>query len=291
MTLHKACGIWFSGKRLGLANGFVSAGMATGFMTGSLFSATVLSPWLGGWRQVMFFYGAIAGIMAVPWLFTRSVGGGKEEVQDSASFHSVKASLSAVMRIGDVWLLGFALLGVGGCVQGLLGYLPLYLREIGWMPSRADAALGAFHAISLAAVFPITMISDRLGSRKKLLVPAAAMVMLGTALVGAANGNTIWVAVLVAGIVRDGFMALFMTMVTELKGVGARYAGTAIGLSLTFGRLGELLAPPVGNALAAWNMRLPFLFWALMAFGGFIVLIQVQRTRKEAAHKSETRSG
>ena len=67
-TLHNGCGVWFSGKRLGLANGFVSAGMAAGFMMGSLISATFLSPWLGGWRQVMYFYGAIAGIMALPWI-------------------------------------------------------------------------------------------------------------------------------------------------------------------------------------------------------------------------------
>ena len=33
MNLHKVCGVWFSGKRLGMANGVVSAGMALGFMT------------------------------------------------------------------------------------------------------------------------------------------------------------------------------------------------------------------------------------------------------------------
>ncbi len=55
LMLHQACGIWFSGKHLGLANGFVAAGMAAGFTTGSLISATILSPWLGGWRQVFFF--------------------------------------------------------------------------------------------------------------------------------------------------------------------------------------------------------------------------------------------
>lgn len=280
MTLHKTCGIWFSGKRLGLANGFVSAGMATGFMTGSLISASVLSPWLGSWRQVMFFYGAIAVVMAVPWFFTMSSPGKEDGIGEVISFDSFRASFSAVIGLRDVWLLGLVLLGVSGCVQGILGYLPLYLREIGWMPARADAALGSFHAISLAAVFPITMMSDRLGSRKKILMPAAMMVTLGSSLLGTVNGDFIWLAVLVAGIVRDGFMALMMTMVTESRGVGARYAGTAIGLSLTLGRLGEWLAPPIGNSLAGWNLRLPFVFWAGMALIGFLTLTQVNKRER-----------
>ncbi|MCJ7829992.1 MAG: MFS transporter, partial [Desulfobacterales bacterium] len=49
-NVHKVCGIWFTGRQLGLANGIVSSGMALGFTLGSALSATVLSPWLGGWR-------------------------------------------------------------------------------------------------------------------------------------------------------------------------------------------------------------------------------------------------
>lgn len=50
MNVHKICSTWFSGRQLGLPNGVVSTGMALGFMTTSILSATVLSPLLGGWR-------------------------------------------------------------------------------------------------------------------------------------------------------------------------------------------------------------------------------------------------
>ena len=276
-TLHNGCGVWFSGKRLGLANGFVSAGMAAGFMMGSLISATFLSPWLGGWRQVMFFYGAIAGIMALPWIFVRINQDDRVGDENILQPISIKASLLSIIKIQDVWLLGLVLLGVSGCVQGILGYLPTYLREIGWTPSRADFALGSFHAISLAAVFPITVLSDRLGTRKKILATASLMITIGATLLGMLQGEWLSPAILVTGVVRDGFMALLITMVTESNGVNARNAGAVIGFSLTLGRLGEWLAPPIGNSLAGWDLRFPFLFWALMACAGLGILIFVKR--------------
>ena len=67
----KTCGMWFSRRQLGLANGVLSMGMALGFLLGSLFSATLLSPSLGGWRNVLILYGALSALLAIPWFFTR----------------------------------------------------------------------------------------------------------------------------------------------------------------------------------------------------------------------------
>ncbi|MEW5717503.1 MAG: MFS transporter, partial [Chloroflexota bacterium] len=72
MNTIKVCGMWFPRRQLGLANGILSMGMALGFMLGSMISATILSPWLGGWRNVLFFYGAVAIALGVPWLFVKS---------------------------------------------------------------------------------------------------------------------------------------------------------------------------------------------------------------------------
>ena len=265
MNLHKTCGVWFSGKRLGLANAVVAAGMAFGFMTGSMLSATVLSPWLGGWRQVLFFYAGVAVLMSLPWFLSRSAPGDGAGSELARDMPSMRRALSQVIRLRSVWLLGLALLGVGGCVQGMLGYLPLYLREVGWPAIRADGALAAFHATSMASVFPLALMSDRLGSRKKLLVVATLMTATGVGLLSIAEGALVWVAVLMAGAVRDGYMAISLTAATELDGVGVAYAGTAMGLTLTLSRLGGLIAPPLGNSLASLAPALPFAFWAAMA--------------------------
>jgi len=282
MNLHKVCAVWFSGKRLGSANAVISAGMALGFMIGSLISATVLSPWLGNWRNVLFFYGAIAVLISIPWAFTRVAPAEQERLASGRSSPSIRRTLSHVARLRDVWILGIALLGVGGGVQGLLGYLPLYLRGIEWSAARADACLAGFHAISLLAVIPLALLSDRIGSRKKLLVGATLMVSTGIGLLSIVDGVVIWIAVLMAGAVRDGYMAVFMTTTTELHGVGAKYAGTAIGLAMTLSRVGGLIAPPLGNSLAIYDPRAPFVLWAAMALLGLAVLGLAQRGKTQA---------
>jgi MFS family permease len=286
INLHKVCALWFSGRRLGAANAVISGGMALGFMIGSLISATVLSPWLGGWRYVLFLYGGIAVLISVPWALARVAPAEVERLAQGGGGPSIRRALSHVLRLRDVWILGTALLGVGGGVQGLLGYLPLYLRGLEWSAARADASLAGFHAVSLLAVFPLALLSDRVGSRRKLLVAATLMIAGGMGLLSIVDGVVIWVAVLMAGAVRDGYMAVFMTTVTELDGVGAEYAGTALGLAMTLSRVGGLIAPPLGNALAVYGPRAPFVLWTAMALLGLAALglLRPDRTpRKHAA--------
>lgn len=282
MNLHKVCAVWFSGKRLGSANAVIGGGMALGFMIGSLISATVLSPLLGSWRNVLFLYGGIAVLMSIPWALTRVAPAERERLTRGSTGPSIRRTLSHVARLRDVWILGIALLGVGGGVQGLLGYLPLYLRGIEWSAARADASLAGFHAISLLAVFPLALLSDRIGSRKKLLVAATLTIAAGIGLLSIVDGVVIWIAVLMAGAVRDGYMAVYMTTVTELDGVGAEYAGTALGLAMTLSRVGGLIAPPLGNSLAVYGPRVPFVLWAAMALLGLIVLGLARREKTQA---------
>ena len=284
MNLHKVCAMWFSGRRLGSANAVISGGMALGFMIGSLISATVLSPWLGSWRHVLFLYGGIAVLMSIPWAFTRVAPRERARFARGSGGPSTRRTLSHVVRLRDVWILGIALLGVSGAVQGLLGYLPLYLRGIAWTAVRADTALASFHAVSLLAVFPLASLSDRIGSRRKLLVAATLTIACGIGLLSVVDGAVIWIAVLMAGLVRDGYMAVFMTTATEVEGVGAEYAGTALGLAMTLSRVGGLIAPPLGNSLAAYGPRMPFILWAAMALFGLAALGFLRRDKTQTEH-------
>ena len=269
-NVHKTCGIWFSKGQLGLANGTVSMGMAMGFMVTSMISATFLSPLLGGWRHVLFFYGGISVLVGVFWHFARPA---PSQASQRVPF---RQAITHVLPIRNVWLMGFALFGFGGCAQGMLGYLPLYLREVGWPGALADSALGTFHGISMIAVIPLALLSDRLGTRKKVLLAAALMMAIGTGLLSFADGILVWMAVAVAGIVRDGFMAVFMTTVIETEGIGPAYAGTGIGLVMVFNGLSSMVAPPIGNALAFAHPGLPFAFWAALALIGFGSLLNLR---------------
>ena len=188
-NVHKTCGIWFSGRHLGLANGSVSMGMAAGFMLGSMLAATVLSPLLGGWRNVIFLYAVLAIVVGLFWTFTRSGPDSHGTQNRPPTSKSLRDSLSHVTHVRNIWFLGLAMIGIGGCIQGALGYLPLYLRGIGWPAAAANGALAAFHASSMLCTIPIAILSDRLGQRRKVLMVAAFMIMTGIGLLTVAQGG------------------------------------------------------------------------------------------------------
>jgi MFS family permease len=285
----KTCGLWFPPRQLGLANGLVAMGMAVGFLAGSMLSATVLSPLLGGWRNVFILYGVLGACLSVPWALTRDAPPGHPCVGD-AHHVSIRHAVVHVTRLKNIWLLGLAFFGIGGCIQGLLGYLPLYLRNAGWQPLYADGAISAFHTISLIFVLPIALWSDRLGSRKRFLLLAAFATALGTGLLGLARGTWVWACVLLAGFVRDGFMAIFTTLVLETKGIGPTYAGTAWGFVLAVGGIGNVLAPPLGNSLAVYWSGAPFAFWAALALFGVFCLSLYQDEPRRTRQTRRTRS-
>jgi MFS family permease len=273
MNGFKICGQWFPSKQLGLANGVISMGMAFGFLLGALLSATLFVPLLGGWRNVLMVYGMIGALLCIPWFFVEEItmlpGKGDGNI-------SIRRSIFAVSRLKNVWLLGMTLFGVGGCVQGLLGYLPIYLRGAGWDPIFADGVLSAFHTASMIFVIPVALWSDRLSSRKTLLFASGLLIATGTGLLAFVNGSVVWVAVVMAGFVRDAFMAIFLTMVIETEGVGPVYAGTATGFVMALVGFANFISPPLGNSFARFFPSAPFLVWSLFAVGGLMFLSLVK---------------
>lgn len=276
MAAYKINGMWFPPNQLGLANGIFSMGMALGFMLGSFFSATLLSPWLGGWRQVMFFFGALAWLFCLPWLFTppgpRSAA--PAGVQDTSL--SARGAFGQLLRLRGLWLVGIAMLGYSGSIQGMLGYLPLHLREIGWSAVNADGAQTLFHAMSMAFVVPIAFLSDRIRQRRELMLVILAVTLAAMTVLIFAGGWTVWAAVILIGIGRDASMALLFTMGIQTRGVGIHLAGTATGMVSFFSYIGSLLASPIGNSLAEVNPGAPFGFWAAMIALSFLSLLMIR---------------
>ena len=117
---------------------------------------------------------------------------------------------------------------------------------------------------------PIALFSDRVGSRRGVLMAAALLIGMGTSFLGFASGVFISLSVLMTGIARDGFMAVTMTAIIEEKEIGARFAGLAIGLNMSVMGFSNVLAPPIGNWLTKFGPGLPFIFWASLVFSGFL---------------------
>jgi MFS family permease len=288
INVIKTVSLWFQGRHLGMAQAFPPAGMGAGFMIGAMISATVLSPWLGGWRHVLFLIGFLSVLIGLLWFLTVREPN-QTEASDSTSTPPLRQSLSHTTHIKAVWLVAVAMLGFAGSADSLMGYLPLYLKGMGWIPASADGALAALNAASMLAAVPLLMLSDRLGLRKAVLLPSVAMSIIGTGLLSVVIGAPVWLLVIMVGLFRDMIFAMSMVMIIETKGIGPEYAGTAGGIILATARLGATCFAPLGNSFASIYPGLPFVFWAALAVLALVCFCFVGETgtRKKRSYAIE----
>ncbi|OGO19918.1 MAG: hypothetical protein A2144_12790 [Chloroflexi bacterium RBG_16_50_9] len=277
-TTHQAAGKWFSGRQLGFANGVLAMGMGFGVTVGSMVNATLLSPLFGGWRNLMFVYGAIAVIISLLWFKARRSPPGQGEVVKPPNKVPFREALSHVIRIRALWLIAVAYMFIVGFGNGIIGYLPLYLRSIGWTAVSADGALATMSAASVVGVVPMAMLSDKIGLRKGIISMTILLSIIGGGLLAAFAGPTVWLSAAMIGLVREGVSAILITMIMETEGVGAAYSGTALGVSMSLAFLGNFLGPPIGNRLAVINPSFAFIFWSGLAVVALIIFQFVRET-------------
>ena len=277
----KVNAVWFIGRRLGLANGMLYVAWSVGAVLATLSSATLLSQWLGGWRNVLFFFGAPPVLLGLLWWFT----GREPQEQDTAyapvAGEPLRTALASVTRMKEVWVMGVVLLTYWGANMGFGGYLPLYLRNIGWEPALADSAMTVFSGIGVFGVIPLVLFSDKIGSRKTVMIFATLVLALSIGLIPLVGKTGTWILLISGGLIRTGVTSLASTFIFELKGVGGTYGGTAIGLTNTLGMLGAFAAAPVGNSLTAFNSDMPLFFWALLAAVALPLLLILKETRSK----------
>ena len=197
---------WFPTEQLGMASGVISAGFASGLMLGPLISTSVILPAMGGWRQVLVLFGGIAIALSVVWLFVHPAEAKSEQSRSSQT--SLGQNLRHVIRLRNLWIIGIGGLGINACFNGFTGYLPTYLKTIGWAELDADQALAAFFLTSLIAVVPLSILSDRLHLRRGFLIIAGLILSLGISSLALVDGSMILLVVAATGFVFDGFMAI-----------------------------------------------------------------------------------
>ncbi len=283
VMLFKVIRQWFPPEQLGMASGVISAGFAGGLMLGPLVSTGWLLPALGGWRQVLLVYGGIAIAVSMAWLIVHPPR--PKPTTSDAPRLSLRQSLSHVVRLRNVWILGLGGLGINACFSGFTGYLPTYLKAIGWAELDADRALAVFFLSSLIAVVPLSILSDKLHLRRGFLISGALVLATGIGSLAFVQGAMILVVVALTGLAFDAFMAILNASVLEVHDVGYVYAGTALGFASMIRNLGGTFSPPIGNSMAEITLSTPFLFWGGM--GLFAVLMFVFLFRPQKSHLPE----
>ena len=291
--LPKVTAIWFR-ARLALANSILAVGVTSGSMLGTITSAMILSPLLGGWRYVLFLYGIPPVLLGLLWFITaREPDRGKTRTA-KVSQVPFREALSRVIRIKEVWIIGLVSMGALGAFNSVSGYLPTYLRAVGWDGAAADSALTVLIGMTAISSIPMGIVSDRLGSRKAVLVPSFFLVAVTLGAIPFFDGTAVWVLIVVNGLLRGSMFPLLTSLVVEQEGVGARYAGTAIGVVLSLGMLGGSFTPPLGGAIAdVYGGDAALLTWAAISMvslaGLFFVKEAPRKTNRSIDHSAELR--
>ncbi len=277
---------WFSSRQLGLAAGVMSLGFAMGAMLGSRFSATFLSPLLGGWRAVLVFLGLCSILLAILWALAHPPV--ERERSRSLDLRQLLFKARRVAGFRELRVIALAVFGAVGLAQGMVGYVPTYLREIGWAAVDADSAIPVFFLASLIGVVPISHLSDRLGRRRLVMTFGTIMMTLGALLMYFAGDNywTVILAMAVGGLCFDSFMALMGASITEVRGLDIALVGSALGFGGMLQNIGGSLLPPLGNTLSALSLNAPFLLWAAAGFFATVVLLSYRGRVARSARAS-----
>lgn len=273
---------WFSGKEITLANAFINVAWALGAMSATMFSATVVAPAVGGWRNVVFLYGAPSVLLGLVWLFTGREPQRHDLTAPMALVVPFRESLAHVLRSKQVWIVGLLNLTTWGTNSGFIGYLPLYLQGQGWSEVAADSTVTAISGVGMIGAIPMVIIAERT-SRKAMLTLAFASLALSVGLIPLAGVSGIWLLLTFGAFMRSGSQAILTVIIFEMEGIGGRYGGTAIGLSSSIAMLGAFLAPPIGNSLASFSPGAPLFFWGALAASGlpFVYLIRYRKAPVE----------
>ena len=283
MTFAKLNREWFASRQLGFAVGVMSTGFASGLMLGSRFCATVLSPLLGGWRATLLVLGAGGIILALLWLVAHPPS--PPSARRRLSARRIARDLRVIARFREFWVIALSVLAVVGLFRGLLGYVPTYLRELGWSAVDADSAITVYFLVSLISVAPITRLSDRLGDRKRVMAVGSLLMSAGVALM-AFVGADFWgvmLAMVLSGCCIDAFLALKSASLTEIEGLELGLAGSALGFGNVLQNIGSTFIPPLGNMVSPFGLNLPFLFWAGWGVAAAFALLSYRRGRPAAS--------
>ncbi|MEM7332557.1 MAG: MFS transporter [Chloroflexota bacterium] len=274
--LHKTGAHLFPNQR-GISTGVISLGFAFALFLGSRYTATLLSPLVGGWRNVLFMFGGLGVLFSAIWFLAIP----KQFLppptnSDKPFFNSIFSTVQQVLKVREMWIIGIGSTLFWACFRGFTGYTPLYLRGLGLSAVEADNALSGFFLASLILALPLSFLAERLGYRRPFLV--LAMLLTGGGVLFLGSGNEAWIplAIIVAGLMFDAFMAIHQAEVLDLKGVGA-YTGSALGLLVMFREIGGVLSPPIGNWMAQFNPSIPYFFWGGAALLAAIVFLLLPR--------------
>jgi MFS family permease len=241
-NVPKLVGMWFPVRQIYLGIALFTTALGIGpflaLATGAMFPSYFV-----GFLTM----GGVLAAMCVVWAIWAK-DRPKEYLEFGKTIVGVpfKESLLTALRSKYIWLIGFSYCLVAAVVAAWVGGLPLLLKE-----TKGVSGAGAGLVTSLSVVGYIigivlwTWVAEKVGRMKP--VYCVCMALSGTTgllLYLFAPGIGMWVLGIFPGLFMGAGYPLIMQMPLRLKGIGTRYAGTAMGAIASWGHLISFLMLP-----------------------------------------------
>ena len=247
----KVVASWFQGRPRAVAAGIYSTGSTAGSVATLALTNSVILPLLGSWRTVCIVYGLIVAAIAVTWwVLGREPADARPSGPATAS--GAGGSWGTVLRTRAVWLVvivGFTSFMLG---HGFRSWLPQILESKGLSPAEAGYLAALPGLSSIAGSILIARLAARVG-RKPVIGGLLVVVAACLAVVNALSGPALVALLLVQGFCAGAITPLLVSMLMDLREVGASAMGAAAGLYFAVGEVGGFAGPSVMGLLKDWT--------------------------------------
>jgi len=280
--LPKLVSVLFPPDETGFPSSIYLVGASTGTAGAFAVGRPILSPLLGGWRELFFWSGVVAVGYGILWFVVahrlgidaRNRAANDADAADSSlSLAAVRRDLKLVLThrelqlvvvIGTMYLL---------IAHGMQGWLPTLLEARGYSPDRAGRTTSLLVAANVVGVLTVPAAADRLGARRTALMVCGLVATLGiSGVLSSGLGLVLLGSVLVTGFGFGGLSPLIRAIPPELEGIGARLTGTAVGFIFAVGEIGGFLGPVlIGTLYDLTGSYTPGL--GILATGGLVVAV------------------
>lgn len=236
------------------------AGLVVG-ATATALLAVPLAEALGGWRASFAAVSSVAFISLAAWLVLMP--------RDPTLRRSAPQLPRLPWRRPSAWLLGAIFGSQSILFYGGITWLASIYTERGWGAFEAGSLVALFTGIGLVPTLAVPLIADRIGNRRSQLAAAAALSIVGAAVIALtpaeAPGSLVTVAaVILLGLGIGAYFPLALTLPVDVAGNPADAASIS-ALMLLVGYLLAAMSPVVLGFVrdAAGNFTL--VTWMLVA--------------------------
>jgi len=290
---------WFPSKRLGMVNGISGAGSAFGAALSMGISASILGPFLNGWRNIVFLLGGLTFLLSIAWLLL--IREGISDRRQVPGMMVVFKGLAYVLRLKTIWVLSFISMLLFGHAQSWTSHMPGFFESSYGMTTAAAGhlvSLSLFGAVVASIIGPT--VSDRIGLRRRVMMIACVIGGVTNILQGSFLGPVLYVILLVMPFGMGTISPLLYTVPFELKGLRPAIAGSAVGMVFMFQNLGAFIYPVLsGKLIDLFGPNYyPYFFAQALAFAVsfFLILRLLPETGPRAdvqgmEHEGQTYSG